>query len=436
MAGSQNDFDLNELRDPIQRAHQIERRHSLFQRDAKGEEHFSWRQANERYGRYLISPLWGVYQDRKRYMRVLKAMGRSLDQAASMMGAETNEAWHGVIAALLPMLGQMAAAVGVGAVVGGALGAVAGLGVGDEITVPEGALLGARLALWVTGMLGIAELVGHAITKLDSFARLATEAVEIAWWAGDDPKVDVDRDLTSASRLFAFSIAELWMALLDALIVWVLHRAGEIASDSAGKITANAAVKQAIGEMRGKTKKLGPGFGEWFEKNFPAIQKLVADRKAQLQEIEGDRGGDAGSAGTSGAGKSSGANQATSPRAAEEPTVLKNRRDGLKREAQTEAELKQQYPDASVQREQYLRTSDGKIAKDPLTGEGRRVDHVVVEDGQVVDSVETTSMTSDKADQIAKENRIRAAGGTYIRDRDTGDLLDMSNVPTRLERKP
>ena len=86
--------------------------------------------------------------------------------------------------------------------------------------------------------------------------------MELAWWAGDDPKVDEARDLNDAAQLFAMAMAELWLVLLSAIIVWVMHRGfGQIASESLGKIAGSAAFKQAMGEMRGKAGKLGSGFG-------------------------------------------------------------------------------------------------------------------------------------------------------------------------------
>ena len=54
-----------------------------------------------------------------------------------------------------------------------------------------------------------------------------------------------------------------------------------------------------------------------------------------------------------------------------------------------------------------MRDSEGKIVRDPETGEARRIDFVVVKDGQVVDSIEVTSETADKTGQTAKEERIR-----------------------------
>ena len=62
---------------------------------------------------------------------------------------------------------------------------------------------------------------------------------------------------------------------------------------------------------------------------------------------------------------------------------------GTAREIKTGKELIEKYGETAVQREQYLRTVDGKIAKDVLTGEGR-IDHVVIQNKKAIESVETT----------------------------------------------
>lgn len=108
---------------------------------------------------------------------------------------------------------------------------------------------------------------------------------------------------------------------------------------------------------------------------------------------------------------------------------------GTAREGVTEAKLVAEYGQKAVQREQYLRNAQRKIAKDPLTGEGRRIDHVVIQDGKAVKSIETTSETASKVAQQAKEDRIRDAGGTFVRDRETGKLVDFADTPTELHRK-
>jgi hypothetical protein len=117
--------------------------------------------------------------------------------------------------------------------------------------------------------------------------------------------------------------------------------------------------------------------------------------------------------------------------------ITENSPAGRAREANTEAALKEQYrgtQGATVQREQYLRNADGTIAKDPVSGEARRIDHVVIENGTALRSVETTSKAADKSAQINKELRIREGGGTFIRDRTTRQLVDLSSVPTDLRR--
>ncbi len=112
-----------------------------------------------------------------------------------------------------------------------------------------------------------------------------------------------------------------------------------------------------------------------------------------------------------------------------------NRSAGKLREAAEKIDLENMYPDASVQGQHYLRDNSGKIVKDPVTGEGRRVDFGVIQDGKAVDMVETTSQTANKNSQVLKENRIREAGGTYIRDRNTRELINVSETPTRINRR-
>lgn len=117
---------------------------------------------------------------------------------------------------------------------------------------------------------------------------------------------------------------------------------------------------------------------------------------------------------------------------------IKNKQDGLAREKEVEEELKEKYPESEgyeILREASLRDKDGNIARDPETGEGRRIDFVVIKDGKVVDSVEVTSKTADKTEQTAKEERIRDAGGSYVRDKN-GNLVKIpDDVKTRIERR-
>ena len=116
----------------------------------------------------------------------------------------------------------------------------------------------------------------------------------------------------------------------------------------------------------------------------------------------------------------------------------KNREDGANREELALEILNKEFPEEDgykIEREQYLRDEDGNIVKDPATGEARRVDFVVTKDGEVVKSIEVTSETAPKDAQIAKEERIRDAGGNFIKDRDTGQLVEIpKDVQTEVRR--
>lgn len=103
-------------------------------------------------------------------------------------------------------------------------------------------------------------------------------------------------------------------------------------------------------------------------------------------------------------------------------SVEENAKAGQAREATVHQELASEYPSADgnrIEQECDLRDEMGNIVLDPVTGEGRRLDKVVIRDGEVVKSVEVTSETAEKTGQMAKEERIREAGGNYIEDRST-----------------
>lgn len=117
------------------------------------------------------------------------------------------------------------------------------------------------------------------------------------------------------------------------------------------------------------------------------------------------------------------------------PQVRLNQIAGANRQAVVQSELASRHPGATIQNEVYLRMADGRRAIDPLTGRARRIDSVVIQNGRVVDSVEVTSLTARKTEQIRREIRIRNNGGTFIRDRSSGQLIDMSGTPTRVDRR-
>lgn len=122
----------------------------------------------------------------------------------------------------------------------------------------------------------------------------------------------------------------------------------------------------------------------------------------------------------------------------EKRTPIQNKTEGRRREIEVQKELENLYPiedGYKIIPEAYLRDKDGNIIKDPETGKARRVDFMVVKDGKVVDSVEVTSKTADKSDQLAKEELIRDIGGNYVLD-ENGNLIEIPEyVHTRVERR-
>jgi RHS repeat-associated protein len=114
--------------------------------------------------------------------------------------------------------------------------------------------------------------------------------------------------------------------------------------------------------------------------------------------------------------------------------VNQNRIAGARREkAEAREIVKNGNGDVRVQRECYLRDcTTGKRVEDPVTGETRRLDIVVINvaKGNVMRTVEVTSKANvtEKDDQLDKERRIRKAGGECIRDRETGKLKVVPRV--------
>ena len=116
-----------------------------------------------------------------------------------------------------------------------------------------------------------------------------------------------------------------------------------------------------------------------------------------------------------------------------------NRIFGAEREEVVGGELAREYPTENgnhIARECYLRDAEGHVVKDQETKEARRIDFAVIKDGEVVKSVEVTSETADKTAQLAKEDRIREAGGNYIKDRLTGEIVPFAHgVKTEVVRR-
>lgn len=118
----------------------------------------------------------------------------------------------------------------------------------------------------------------------------------------------------------------------------------------------------------------------------------------------------------------------------------KNRENGLSREETAFNELKNDYPESKgfkIERELYLRDKNGDIVKDLKTNEARRIDIVIIKNDNVMKSLEITSERAPKEFQTEKEIRIRAEGGNFVKDRETGKLIAFpENIKTEIRRYP
>jgi RHS repeat-associated protein len=107
---------------------------------------------------------------------------------------------------------------------------------------------------------------------------------------------------------------------------------------------------------------------------------------------------------------------------------IKNKEDGMAREARAKDVLERRYGKGNVISERYLRDSSGKSVKDPLTGERRRIDFVIKGKDGIWRPMEVTSQTAPKFDQLSKELRIREMGGTFARDPNSGALVSVEGI--------
>ena len=116
--------------------------------------------------------------------------------------------------------------------------------------------------------------------------------------------------------------------------------------------------------------------------------------------------------------------------------VRENAQKGRLREDLVAEKLRDIYPESKgyeVNREASLRDADGNVIRDP-EGSYRRIDFVVTQDGQVVDSIEVTSENATKEAQMAKEKRIRESDEVFVRDTE-GELCRLpESVDTRIKR--
>ncbi|WP_246593415.1 RHS repeat-associated core domain-containing protein [Photorhabdus akhurstii] len=107
---------------------------------------------------------------------------------------------------------------------------------------------------------------------------------------------------------------------------------------------------------------------------------------------------------------------------------IPNKVAGTAREKRAQAIFEKRYGKENVISERYLRDANGKSVKDPLTGERRRIDFVIKGQDGKWSPVEITSQTAPKVGQLAKEQRIQQAGGIFVRNPNTRELIEINDI--------
>jgi hypothetical protein len=107
------------------------------------------------------------------------------------------------------------------------------------------------------------------------------------------------------------------------------------------------------------------------------------------------------------------------------------------REIRLQKKLESMFGKENVLAERTLVDAAGNRVIDPITGEGRRIHFIILDNSGVAKySVEATSRNQvsidGKRDQILKEDSIRDLGGTYVVHPQSGRLIDISAVQTRV----
>ena len=117
--------------------------------------------------------------------------------------------------------------------------------------------------------------------------------------------------------------------------------------------------------------------------------------------------------------------------------INNNKQISRLREFRVDQKLQGRFGAENVLTERTLLDARGNKVVDPVTGTGRRLDFVVLdESGNARYLPEVTSrnqaLQGGKRPQLEKERRVQEAGGVFVRDPQTGRLIDISNAQTRI----
>ena len=111
-----------------------------------------------------------------------------------------------------------------------------------------------------------------------------------------------------------------------------------------------------------------------------------------------------------------------------------NRETGAQRATEGRKQIQADNAGKRTQSETMLRNENGTKAVDIETGRGRRVDEVVFDGDGTARTFEITGADVDKREQEQKEDRILENGGSFVRDRMSGELCRVQGRCMRVDK--
>jgi hypothetical protein len=197
---------------------------------------------------------------------------------------KTGYALGELLKGLWPGLVQTLVILGATTGFGAAAGGVIGFFFGGAGAVP-GALLGGELGLEIgtatLGWLGLGFLAAAIAIGLSELSSTVAAGVKRAWLAPDQPDREYPHQIEAAAQDLANAAGILMLLILQGIVAWVFKRAAVTATKTAfgtansiraagSEAVAGEAVGAVVTQLR--SSKLGGGFADWVEANWPRLR--------------------------------------------------------------------------------------------------------------------------------------------------------------------
>jgi hypothetical protein len=234
-------------------------------------------------------------------------------------GYELGQLLKGLLPGLLQTLIVLAATTTLGAVAGGVIGFFFG-GVGAAPGAVIGGEIGLEIGTAVLSWLGLAFLAAAIVQGFGELWTTLSVGIKRAWAAPESPEKEYPHEIDDAANALADAVGIFVLLILQGIVAWVFGKAGIRATKgalAAGRTVSTAGSDVAAAEAVGvlvkqlRASKLGSGFADWVEENWP---RLRDDPKLRIQPRPpvGDGPGVADGKG-SGADRTTGSKQARTP---------------------------------------------------------------------------------------------------------------------------